>query len=47
MVKIVNVTNRKTDAQKEYEDILKKTGHDPDRRNKLLDNLRKRNPNFD
>ena len=47
MVNIVNVTNRKTDAQKEYEDILKKTGHDPDRRNKLLDNLRKRNPNFD
>ena len=34
-------------AQQEYEDILNKEGYDPDRRDKLAENVYKRNPNFD
>ena len=34
-------------AQQEYEDILNQEGYDPDRRDRLLENDYKRNPNFD
>ena len=33
-------------AQQEYEEILNQEGHDPDRREKLVENAYKRNPNF-